>query len=90
VVYVHDDFSYDVQEEQGKRTHSDEGAPLPAPEDVPLLVVVFYDQDPLTGTITERRFRFLPEHADTLREKVTGQGAVARATLLDLPAGVRA
>lgn len=84
-VQYHDNFSFDVQEETGRRVVADDGTPLAEPEDVLLHTVVFTGQDAF-GTVQERRYRFLPATWETMREKVNG--GVALATLLDMPPGV--
>lgn len=77
-------FSFDIQEEPGKRTHGADGTPLDEPEDITLHVLVLYDQDPITGALLEYRYRYMPETWDVLKGKVHGDVDIALATAADL------
>jgi hypothetical protein len=85
VIETNDNFSFDVQDEVGKRAAGPDGMPLDPPEDVALHTLVFYDRDQ-SGTVQERRYRFLPESWDELQRRING--GVVLASGLELPQGV--
>lgn len=86
VVEEYNRFSFDVQEEAGKRSHGADGTPLDAPEDILLHVVVFYDVDQITGQVQERRYRFMPETWAVLADKANGGNGLVVAGAADLAA----
>lgn len=71
IEYV-DVFSFDIQDEPGRRTMAADGTPLEEPEEITLKVLVLWTPHPLTSQPCETRIRYMPESWEQMREKVNG------------------